>query len=122
MTMNRNRSEICVENVAFTTSEFLERKEPTLVGSIEKLKNMVKWSNFMANYIALPCVMVSTTLVFVGPVNMQGFNLIMAGMNGLAYWLNTKIRDRCLRVLDCVAEVERLKKIRSLNPNRDEQL
>jgi len=104
------------------TNGFRERKGFTLADYKERLEKLAKRANFSANYISLPCLVVSIVLMMAaivsGNATLMSFNFIMVVFNGFGYWLNIKTRDRCQTVLNGVADVERLQKIKALNPNK----
>ncbi len=87
-----------------------------------KLERQAKWNNFSANYVALPCAIVSFVLALysahIGDTNQMYFNMGFAIFNVIGYYINSAIRDTIYRLIDDVGELERMQRIRDLRGDK----
>lgn len=86
------------------------------------LEKSAKRFDVCAKYLSLPCLVVSLVCTLAATVagnqQLAILNLFMTVFNACAYWINITFRNHCLSALDKLDEIERLDKIKSLNPNK----
>jgi hypothetical protein len=91
---------------------------------IEKsiLEKTIKRCDFSIKYVSLPCLVISLVAMVAAGVAGDKSLLLLNGFMGifnvLVYILNTYIRNQCINTLNILDDLDRLQKIRDLNPNK----